>query len=465
MAEFDPNFTETYPNDAQTYESLFSVPNAVSPSAAVLNRTSNYAAPSPTPPVLQRPAPLGWGDTLGLALQAGAAGLAGRANPTEGILKAREDKATLENQRRQQEFENQLRIGREIREARNEADRDIKSFMDLLKSSDSPGLATLVAKGYARTKPALLEMLGGEEGLNNLTVDPKGRKVTVDRMFSDGELVDPINNKPYPAGPYKVTGNTRGGSFQIDTIEPSPSATKEEAAAATERRFQQREERVAIESEKRHAENQQNMARMMSQFAQAQAGTDRRHAETLAAVQAERLRIEPTQRRELSNLHEAIQITDTYRDAHQELLDVTKGKFSTQFKQALAANSRAKTFGELTSVIGNTAPEQKFAAEYNIVIGNLRKLTDERQLSENDVPRNLKSYDPTVTPAQLQANLASRTRSYIRDLTQTLSQLKTQGKNIAGFEFKPQARYDAIKARKPNMTEAQIYNQMQKEGY
>ena len=380
--------------------------------------------------------------------------------PGGNLERLRSSRSDELNQKRAQT----LAVIREQRAQEQAASQKIERFMGLVKATDDPETVNRFLKAYAESDPQLKETFG--HLLEGTTINPKSKKITLDREFGEGELTDPISKKPLPAGAYKVSGDRFvDGKFQPDSIEPSPTLRKEEAAEATERRFQQREERLAGEADIRHKENLAAQERMSRQFMAAQQGMESRHAASLASADAERKRLETSQEQELNSSHTALNIIHNYQSAHQDLMAGTKGKFSKQFQQGLALNAKAKTFAELARIAGTTPAEQQFAAEYNTVIGNLRSITPERQLSNEDALRNLQSFNPLATPSQLESNLTARTRSIVQGLTERTTRLKEQGKNVAGYEVNPERRYKEIKQRRPKATDVEVYSQMQREGY
>lgn len=101
---------------AETYESLFSPEESASPSAAVLNRTAQYAGPSlPEAPTFRSaPEPNVW-ELIGLGLAGAGAGVQGRPDPTAGLLKSRQEPFDRENAQAQQSFENRMGLLKEGR--------------------------------------------------------------------------------------------------------------------------------------------------------------------------------------------------------------------------------------------------------------------------------------------------------------------------------------------------------------
>lgn len=101
---------------ASAYGSMFQPPDEVSPSAAVLNRTAQYAGPPlPEAPQFKGAPPLNPIEGIGLMLRSGVAGYRGEGNPTDSILKSRNAPYEAQNQAEQQNFENKMKLHQEGR--------------------------------------------------------------------------------------------------------------------------------------------------------------------------------------------------------------------------------------------------------------------------------------------------------------------------------------------------------------
>lgn len=160
-----------------------------------------------------------------------------------------------------------------------------------------------------------------------------------------------------------------------------------------------------------------------------------RDRQELLKMQTERIPI--ADRRELDNLRQANILTGNLARAHAEVFATQGTKLSDTIRSTIIQNSKANTMSQVMAIDADKLSnrnERQLAAEYNNVIANLYLLTAERQLSENEGLRNLKSYNLAVTPAQFQANVATRQHSYQSKFVQKGRGLKAQKYDLGGYE-------------------------------
>lgn len=138
---------------------------------------------------------------------------------------------------------------------------------------------------------------------------------------------------------------------------------------------------------------------------------------------------------ELNDLREAHQLSTDLIDAHKKVFSDKSYKLSDALRSALLRNNAITNIKQATeiNVAGKTDAERDLIAKYNAIIGNLRKITNERQLSNEDAVRNLKSFDLGTNPAQFQANVLARRQIYEREYGREYGAHKGQGRNVAGF--------------------------------
>jgi hypothetical protein len=106
------------------------------------------------------------------------------------------------------------------------------------------------------------------------------------------------------------------------------------------------------------------------------------------------------------------------KDTHAKAFG--KGQpISEALKGALLTSDKARTIREsfIDDKAATTQAERDYVAAHNTVVASLYKLTDERQLSEAEGLRNLRSFNPVVSGAQFQANVEQRKQSLQRQRT------------------------------------------------
>lgn len=155
-----------------------------------------------------------------------------------------------------------------------------------------------------------------------------------------------------------------------------------------------------------------------------------------AALQAQRDKIPQDDRRALDQDRAAHDLVGRIGNAHAQLFDPKSNKVSDALSAAMASSSKANTAAGLFIPEGAAQGEKEraFAAEYNNVMSRLYDLTKERQLSEQDAVRNLKSFVPGVSPSQFQANLKARIQSYENSFDRRTKGLQDQGYSTKGYE-------------------------------
>jgi hypothetical protein len=220
-----------------------------------------------------------------------------------------------------------------------------------------------------------------------------------------------------------------------------------------EKRIAQADERQAKLDRERTVDNQRQDARnaqLASQFqqglnqtAQIQGNIESRFNRRIDLEEEKARRVTPAQTKTVTGNRQAIAIIDDFEKSHDELMTETKGKVSAVFKGALTKNQKAKTFADITSITGNTPAEQKFAAEYNALIGSLKTLTDEvGVLTDQDAVRILNSFDPAVTPAQFKANLKARRKVHDRNISVNLESLEGAGKDVSRLRQQEERKHN-----------------------
>lgn len=143
---------------AEPYESLFNPVEEASPSAAVLNRTAQYAgSPLPTPPNLRAAPPVGIAEAIALGLAGAGAGIQGHPDPTAGLMKARQGTYDQQNAVAQRDFENRLQLSTQERANRRE---------DIATVREERAAAQEARKDAARTaiKEVMLKPPTGPDG-------------------------------------------------------------------------------------------------------------------------------------------------------------------------------------------------------------------------------------------------------------------------------------------------------------
>jgi hypothetical protein len=155
-----------------------------------------------------------------------------------------------------------------------------------------------------------------------------------------------------------------------------------------------------------------------------------------ARMAAQAARIPQVDRRELDNLRNAHALTGRLQAAHKDLFNGSSTSLSDALKSAIASSGKANTiqqaFINTDALTGEK--ERAYAAEYNNIVSNLYNMTQERQLSEQDAIRNLRSFNPAVSPAQFQVNIDARRKSFENKFLGKVKGLATQGYNPQGYE-------------------------------
>ena len=186
---------------------------------------------------------------------------------------------------------------------------------------------------------------------------------------------------------------------------------------------------------------------------------DRRHAQSLAALTERSNRLSTDQMRLLNNFDEADRVIDDIKKTHAKAFP-KGGTISAALKGAILESNKARTVREAfipESTKGLTDAERDWVAAHNMLAASLYKLTDERQLSEIEGLRNLKSFDPAVSTEQYQKNAASRQDSVRRQRANWEAMLTGSGRKVTDRPGNPtdkpassgpsQAEIDAAKKR------------------
>jgi hypothetical protein len=212
---------------------------------------------------------------------------------------------------------------------------------------------------------------------------------------------------------YNITGSTSGGKLSIKSVEDIEAvqepivARQERQIAATDARAENRldfqEQRAAVADAKWQA----NFQRLSEQA---------NRTFELMAKRNERLNTD--QVRVLANFKEGEDVLTQLKETHAKAFG--KGQpISEALKGALLTSDKARTIREsfLDDKAATTKEERDYVAAHNTVVASLYKLTDERQLSEAEGLRNLRSFNPVVSGAQFQTNVEQRRQSLQRQRT------------------------------------------------
>ena len=185
-----------------------------------------------------------------------------------------------------------------------------------------------------------------------------------------------------------------------------------------------------------------NMARLAQQ-----------HAETLAAITANRDRIPETARREMDNFKRAYDLTDNLGKLYEDAIK-GKGSVTAAFKGALLQSQKGNRFVNVAIKDGFSPAEKKLAAHLNTMYGSLYTMTSERALTEQDAIRNMTSFIVGNDPSQVRENIASRKAQYDTALKISVEGLTGQGRDVSGYD-KGSARDHTAGPAKPGVTPSQ----------
>jgi hypothetical protein len=163
--------------------------------------------------------------------------------------------------------------------------------------------------------------------------------------------------------------------------------------------------------------------------------------ETVVKLQLERYgldvkkdqRIPPEQLEKITDMMESDQLMSGIAEAHAKAFP-KGGTISAALQGAISKNNTIRTIKEAVFANSNVPAEQEFNAHYNNIIAKLRKLTDERQLSELDAVRNLQSFNPAVSTDQFQKNVDVRRQSQQREMRTFINALRGQGRDVSVVE-------------------------------
>lgn len=139
----------------------------------------------------------------------------------------------------------------------------------------------------------------------------------------------------------------------------------------------------------------------------------------------------------LTSIRNAKALFTQLANAHRKLIAGGRGRLSYTLRQGLLKDQRGTTLGQLVIPSLREPAEREFAAEYNNIISSLYELTKERQLSQMEGLRNLRSVNPLQTPEQFQSNLGARVRSLKREDANIRGVLKNRGFNTDAFKGEP----------------------------
>lgn len=144
-------------------------------------------------------------------------------------------------------------------------------------------------------------------------------------------------------------------------------------------------------------------------------------------------RIPPAQLDKITDLIESDQLMAGIADAHAKAFP-KNAPMSAALQGAISKNNTIRTIKEAVLASSELPAEQEFVAQYNLIISRLRKLSDERQLSELDAARNLQSFNPAVSTEQFQKNVATRRAATRREITSFTRALRGQGRDTSVVE-------------------------------
>jgi uncharacterized protein YjgD (DUF1641 family) len=358
---------------------------------------------------------------IGAILQGVSSGMRGQPNPA--MLQMRDEMALRQ---RRDAMVGQAEKAK-LAEEKEDFDQVSKILDILTKSGAPPEHTTKVLRQAVKSMPRLSARFGSVIDDVELNGKPeefvwKGHKA--DKPLTDG------TGKVWPAGKtYNVTGSTSGGKLSIKSVEDIEAvqeplvARQERQIAAVDARATERE----VNTDRRHDER---LAQQSAQYQQTFQRLAANHAETMKEMRGRYGRLSDTAITKLTDLKEGEAVLTQLRTARAKAFSSGQ-PISEAMKGAILASSNAATIKEafINEGAATTDADRAYIGAHNAVIGSLYKLTSERQMSQPDAERNLRSLNPAVSQKQFEANINPRIES-LRRQSQILTDAYSENRNV-----------------------------------
>jgi hypothetical protein len=346
---------------------------------------------------------------IGAILQGVSSGMRGQPNPA--MLQMRDEMALRQ---RRDAMVGQAEKAK-LAEEKEDFDQVSKILDILTKSGAPPEHTTKVLRQAVKSMPRLSARFGSV--IDNVELNGKPEEF-VWKGHKPKEDITDVTGKVWPKDKtYNITGSTSGGKLSIKSVEDIEAvqeplvARQEKQIAAVDARAEAREGNT----ERRHDER---LAQQNAQWGATFQRLSQQHAESMAQLAKRNERLNTDQVRVLANFKEGEDVLTLLKETHAKAFG--KGQpISEALKGALLTSDKARTIREsfIDDKAATTKEERDYVAAHNTVVASLYKLTDERQLSEAEGLRNLRSFNPVVSGAQFQANVEQRRQSLNRQRT------------------------------------------------
>jgi hypothetical protein len=340
---------------------------------------------------------------IGNIMSATSAGMQGRPYNPSSILETRLRDQLAQRESKRQDEELGLRK-QQLDQAKNrERFGKVEKVLDLaFKAGIEDGeVATRLLRTVIEDDPDLKTTFGAH--IDSFRVNPKSKEIDRDDYEAkDGELFDPVDKKPLPAGRYDVKGKIVNGQFVPTQLAPS------KAAAAEARELKRDEESRAREAARDERETKRQTAiderfdkRMTQQderFNKSQANISARQDKMIGAIMNKPA--DASTQKDISQLYGVLRQVDNIRgNFDKEYLGPVKGTdtaFETRRRIGSYIGSpvgeKEVTFRQSLKDISDQLLRARSGAaineaEYERMIGILPKATDEPKVFEAGVKR------------------------------------------------------------------------------